>query len=304
MNNVINTKVSIFRNLKDYKFVPKLSNEHKSEIIAKVEQALKGEMSVLNLGDAGENVINQLKNNSLVLPNVSTIFISKKNVSINMFDGEHLHIVSTGDAFSKNIYNNAKKVADLLANKLNLAFNDEYGFLMSDISKIGSGIRFEATMCLECLRKINKIDQVKQNIRKLGYLLKETETVGIYTISTVCNLGYGEKEICEEFEKMLGKLEDLEIESAKMLDVSNHDELVDKSFRSLAILNSAYLMSCEELMKHIINLRTGLNLKLIEMNKDKLNQLQKLVFNKNSNFVSQTELKDLADKVKNILKGE
>ena len=42
MINVISTKVTISRNLKDFKFVPKLDLEHKQEIIKILDNVLKG----------------------------------------------------------------------------------------------------------------------------------------------------------------------------------------------------------------------------------------------------------------------
>ena len=114
----------------------------------------------------------------------------------------------------------------------------------------------------------------------------------------------GEKKVIKDFENTLSKLEDLEIESAKMLDVSKHDEIVDKTSRSVAILNSAYLLSYEELLNLVANVRMGLNLNVIKFDEAALLKLQKLILCKKNDFVSQSELKELANCVKQILKGE
>ena len=94
------------------------------------------------------------------------------------------------------------------------------------------------------------------------------------------------------------------MESAKLLDVSKHDEVMDKVLRSSAILASAYLMSAEELKTHLSILRTGLNLGISNTNLEQLNRIQKLILNKNNEIVSQSEMVELAKNVKNILKGE
>ena len=57
MNNIIFTKAMVFRNLKDYKFVPKLEEEKKGEIVDKLSSALKGKLSALNPSTANEKVI-------------------------------------------------------------------------------------------------------------------------------------------------------------------------------------------------------------------------------------------------------
>ncbi|MBR2970132.1 MAG: hypothetical protein IKC49_03655 [Clostridia bacterium] len=120
----------------------------------------------------------------------------------------------------------------------------------------------------------------------------------------MCNLGNSEQEILDEFNKVIDKLDDLEIESAKMLDINNHDEILDKSRRSLAILESAYLMTYEELDNIIMNIRMGKNLGQIDIDYSVLSKLDRLILDKNNEFTSKSELIDLANTARNILKGE
>ena len=304
MNNIISTKARVFRNLKDYKFVLKLSNEQKEEISEKLSKIFN-KFSLVSLSSADANVIKVLKNNNLISQNTNNVLLSKEeNVSVNLFEEEHVTIVATSQGYDKTIFSKVKNLADELADKISLSYSDQYGYLMSDISKVGAGIKLDCQICLPSIKELNKIDQIKQNIRQLGYVLKETNSPTIYQLSTICNLGYSEKEIFEEFDKMVQKLQDLEVESAKMLDVTNHDVILDRTMRSLAILNSCYLMTSEELKNLLINLRTGANLGMVNIDTKKLNQLQVLSNSNLSEFVSATETKELAEKVKNILKGE
>ena len=141
-------------------------------------------------------------------------------------------------------------------------------------------------------------------MKKLGYNLKSTKNNSVFTLSTGTNLGFSEQEIIDEFEKVVAKLNDLEIESVKLLDLNSHDILLDKSKRSLAILENAHLMGYEEFEEIIHNIRTGINAGLIDLTNEKLIKLQRIIFDKNEDFVSESELKELALKVRNILKGE
>ena len=123
-------------------------------------------------------------------------------------------------------------------------------------------------------------------------------------LSTKCNLGISEKKICEDFENTLRKLQELEIESVKMVDATNHDEMLDKVSRSVAIINSAHMLTYEELYNILVNLRMGLNLGMVNIEFETLNKLQSLVTNKLNDIVSQSEMKELAQKTKEILKGD
>lgn len=304
MNNIIFTKATVFRNLKDYKFVPKLEEEKKDEIVDKLSSALKGKLSALNLSTANGKVVESLKINRLFNSNYQTIFVSEKdNLSISLFNEEHLNIVSTSIGYDKTTSKKVLELANFLANKITFSYNDQYGYLMSNLNNIGTGIKLECLIALPALAKIGKIDQIKRNVRQLGYQLKDVKnSVDTFTLSTICNLGFTENEICKEFDKMVSKLQDLEIESAKMYDVANHDELLDDCSRSVAILNSANLMNYSELEGYIKNLRLGLNLGLTNITLDKINSLQQLCINRDSEFISKSEMLNLAKKVKEILK--
>lgn len=305
MNNVLSTSVMIFRNIKDFKFESKLSVENRQQIVEILSSALNGKMSILNTSEADAGVIKHLKNSNLLMPNTQNLFVSKnENTSINLFNGEHISIVSSCVGFDRNVISNAIEVIQHLSSKISFAFSDEFGYLMSDLNKIGSGLHLESVIMLSAITKINKIEQVKQNVAKLGYILKETKYPAVYTLSTRCNLGISEKKVCEDFENTLIKLQELEIESVKMVDATNHDEMLDKAARSMAILNSAHLLKYDELYNIIVNLRMGLNLGIINIELKTINQLQKLVTNKLNDIVSQSEMKELALKTKEILKGD
>jgi len=304
MNNLIFTRVNIFRNLKEYKFTAKLEKEKAYEIQEKVSKALGSNFHKVNLIEAEPTIIKYLNENGLINKNSSVVYLDKKDsLSVNLFEGEHLRICSTSKNSLKDAVKNATKISTKLSETLSMSYNDDYGYLMSNLVNLGAGIRLEADIDLNAIVAIGKIEQVKQNVSNLRYILKEKEP-NIYTLTSTCNLGQTEKEIFEDFEKMIQKLQDLEVESAKLLSVSKHDEVLDKVMRSEAILASAYLMSAEELKKHLSILRTGANIEVSKIAKDTIKKLQSLITNVNTQIVSQSELITLAEAVRKIMKGE
>lgn len=304
MNNVINTKVCIFRNLKDFKFVPKLESGKKEEIVNILSTILPKKMKLLHVGELDEKTTNYLKENNLLSPNCHNLFVSDKdNLSINLFSEEHLTIISTTDGFSRDAIKKAEEISNLVSQKVSLAYSDDYGYIMSDLKKIGSGLFLNCTMALPALSEINKIEQLKSNLKNLGYLVKPTKKASIFEIETICNLGLDEEEIFDDFEKTIKRIEELEVESAKMIDVTNHDDLLDKTARSTAILSSAYLLTYDELNNMINKLRIAKCLNLCDISVEKINKLQKLAQN-SADFISASQMKELANKTKEIIKGE
>ncbi len=304
MNNIIFTRVSVFRNLKDYKFVPKLDKEKAQLIENELDKILNKNFHKVIVQNTDNSTLKYLYENDLISKNTKGVYLDKQNMlSVSLFEGEHINIRSNSIGFNKNSIQNALNLVNLLSTKINLAYNDEYGYLMSDLSKIGSGIKLECDLDLNSIVSIEKIEQVKHNVRNLGFNLKEKENT-VFTLSTMCNLGFSESEIISEFEKMATKLQDLEMESAKMLLASKHDEVMDKVMRAEAILKSAYLMNVNELKTLLSILRTGLNLSIVKISEEQLTKLQQLAMSKNSAIATQSELIELADNIKNIFKGE
>ena len=304
MNNVIFKKARVFRNIANNKFSHKLSAEQKEKILEDLKLALGKDFKYIKLNEADQSVIKNLYTSGIINSKSTEVLLNlKTNVCIDLFNSEHISIISSS-CYNNDVYKDVKAVADKLANKIVFAYSDEYGYLSSNLVNLGSGYQLEADICLDAICALNKIEQVKQNINNLGYSLAETNMKSIFKMSTKCSLGLSEDELSNEFNKTLEKLLELEMESAKMLDVSNHDEIYDKVMRSFAILNSAHLINYEELSTILIILRTGVNLGFINLTKTQLNELQMLCISANSNLVSKSECKELAEKIKEILKGE
>lgn len=302
MNNVLSTKAKVFRNLKEYKFCNKLTKEKQQELLDKVVAITKKDFSLLDLNTCSETIYEWLKENGFETQNNKILIDKNQKILIDLFNGEHLTINGCEIGYDKQTILKTQQLANELADKINFAYLDDYGFLMSDINKIGTGFRLEADIDLGSIKNLLKIEQVKQNVKNLGYILNE-KSGNTYTLKTGNNLGFTSSQIIDEFEKMLSKLQDLETESAKLIDASKHEEIIDKIERNFAILSSANLLDYQEFEAYLSTLRLSLNLNINKVSLKQIKQLQMLL-NTKKDIQSITETKNLAIKVKNILKGE
>lgn len=283
MINVINTEVVFYRNLKDYKFVPKLENDKAAEIEQKLSPILAAKLTKLS----GED---------------ETIFKNKNgDLAVSLFEGEHVKISSKKCGLDLHAYEEAKEIEELLKSKLTLSYNDEYGYLMSDITKLGNGLEIKCCVNLNNLKRLNKIEQVKQNMRKLGFVLSEVSG-SVFELSTLCNLGLTESEIVSEFEKVVTKLIDLEIESLKIMELSHHDEMIDASLRSEAVMKVAHLMKKGELENDLSMLINGVNMGSVKIDEKTIQELYKLYL-PDEPVQTIDDYKILAEKVKSTLRG-
>ncbi len=300
MTNIINTKISVYRNLKDYKFMPKLEKEKYAEIENKVDVALN-DLTKINLENTNSATINYIKQNNLLSNNSKAVYLTKDNVAVNLFGDEHLAVVATCNGFDEKLIQKISAVISGLENKLSMSYNDQYGYLMSDIKNLGSGIQVESLINLAALVEMGKIGQVCQNIKNLGYAIEKI-TSTTYQVSTVCSLGLTSSEVFVEFGKTLTKLAELEVETEKMLYSTNTEELTDKVYRSLSLLGGAYLLSYDELKTNLDLLRVGSNLGIIDVKDKQIYALQALLDSKFDQFETKQEQLELANKVKEILK--
>ena len=302
MNNVISTNVKYFRNVKDYKFLPKLDKEKQMAIYDIVVNAVNKEMKLIGQ-QSNPNCFDKLYELNLITPKSKTLLSNlKSDVIISLFEDEHIVICAGCLGFDEKIFKNAKKVETLIRDKINLSYNDEYGYLTSNLSLIGNGIKISSVLDLSSLKEMGKIDKVIQNVRNLGFALRYLDE-NLYELSTSCTLGFTESEMIKEYTKMLAKLDELENESLNYLYPKFQDEIIDKACRSYGILSNAYLLNVDELKKHATNILRGVNLNTLKVDRNAVLKLYSLTRTK-SNFTTKDNMLTLASKVKEVLKGD
>ena len=302
MNNVISTNVKYFRNVKDYKFLPKLDKEKQMAIYDIVVNAVNKEMKLIDQ-QSNPNCFDKLYELNLITPKSKTLLSNlKSDVIISLFEDEHIVICAGCLGFDEKIFKNAKKVETLIRDKINLSYNDEYGYLTSNLSLIGNGIKISSVLDLSSLKEMGKIDIVIQNVRNLGFALRYLDE-NLYELSTSCTLGFTESEMIKEYTKMLAKLDELENESLNYLYPKFQDEIIDKACRSYGILSNAYLLNVDELKKHATNILRGVNLNTLKVDRNAVLKLYSLTRTK-SNFTTKDNMLTLASKVKEVLKGD
>ncbi len=297
MNKVISIKAIISRNLKDYKFSTKLTNDKANEIVELIKNTMPNFMEI-NQEDKRELVSKDL----ILNPEKIMLFSKKDEVAITFFESEHISIVSTDSNFSENSFENLKRISQELNNKINFLYNDQYGYLMSDVSKLGAGIQLKCEISLPAINSLGKINQLSSNIKRLGYSLKATDFKDVFEVSTKCNLGLKEQEIYSDFEKIISNIQSIENESLSVLKVDSIDEMIDQTYRAIANLKYAHMINSHELMSLIVRIQTGKNLDLqIDIDEDKMSKLIELAKYYNDQEESKQTMIELSQEIAKVL---
>lgn len=167
------------------------------------------------------------------------------------------------------------------ARSIAYAFNPRFGYLTACPTNVGSGIRVSVMLHLPALKMAGEMDKVKRATRDMslavrGYYGEGSEAAGeFYQISNQTTLGKSESVILEELEKeILPQVIAYERAARKMLLDKRRRALEDKVFRSLGTLRYARLLTPEESITLLSDVRLGITTGLVkDVDESQLNQL-------------------------------
>jgi len=157
-----------------------------------------------------------------------------------------------------------------LSPALKLAFDDEFGYLASRPSQVGTGLQMTALIHLPGLILAGEIDKVLNAFRHLqfsvhGMFGDESPVRGaIFQISNQTTLGVSEAEISEEFLHRIEKIVGYERMARNQLVTNDRLGLEDLVQRSYAILSNCRLLTGQEALDRLSDVRLGLALGLLD----------------------------------------
>lgn len=275
-NVVISTRIRLARNLNDYPFPCKLSDQGKDEVCSKVQTALKesnsvlgNEIKCLDLANLSNIQCASLVEHHLVSPEFISntkgrcLMVTDDNqISIMVNEEDHIRIQIINKGLNlEQAYDIADKVDTLLDENLKFAFNKKLGYLTQCPTNLGTGMRASVMLHLPALQKTRAIERIAGNLSKLGLTIRGIYGEGsspkgaMYQLSNQVTLGISEKSALENLKNITNQLVNQEKITRERL--FEGIETKDAVFRSLGILKYAKSISHEEAMKLLSNVRFG-----------------------------------------------
>lgn len=293
---IIGTKVSLSRNINNYPFPHKLSQSESQVIANKINNIILESEDLFQEDFIAYNIkdISQIEKNTLIERNIisnkfstndiGSIIINKdKTKYITVNDQEHIKI---------NIYENkfnvdeafiiANKIDDILESKLDYAFDDKLGYLTSCPVNAGTGLKASIIVHLPILSLQRRVDTYSNIAHKLGANIKgicneKSNILGnMYEISNQSVIGRSEKNIIESLKSLTKDIITKERESRTLVKMEASIELEDEVYRALGILQNARIITAYEAMKHLSNIKLGIEMDYIkDINIEKIINLMK-----------------------------
>ena len=289
---VISTNVQLSRNIEKVPFPEKLTvadgRKNGENIYNSIKDKFESEMFKLyDIWDYDKNFFNEYLDKHLISEKLlknsdksSLILNRDETISIMVNEEDHIKIQCIISGLNlEDALENIVSIDEKIEKNIKYAFDEEFGYLTSRIENVGAAMKVNLLIHLPALTMSEEIENISKRLNSKGLelrglYLEDSNVLGnIYIISNKSSLGITEEEIISNIkEEVLNLLAD-EYKFREILIGKCKYELEDKIYRALAILQHAVLLNFKEALDLISKVRLGIELSLIQVDKNKLNKL-------------------------------
>lgn len=281
---VISTRIRLARNLSGYRFPLIFTEDEAKAVDSTVTQAF------LQLNDGNNDfshfaieempVLQRqvLVEKHLISPMLAkkekhaSVLISKdESISIMVNEEDHLRIQCLSPGLQLiETYELANKLDSQLEKILPYAYHDNFGYLTSCPTNVGTGLRASVMMHLPGLSMMKQMKALTQMLARFGMVVRGiygegSENLGnMYQISNQVTLGKGEDEIIDDLQNVVMQIIGQERNARQTLLNQSQVALEDRFMRALGTLKFARIMTSEEAATCLSNVRLGVDLGIIK----------------------------------------
>lgn len=291
---VISSRIRLARNLSDIPFPSVMTEDEAEKVKESVKKAIFDSKTILSTQflEYDMKKITPLERQSLVerhlispdlaqnTKNGSALIKNDGTVSILINEEDHLRIQTIFNGLNlKEAWDLADKIDDLIEENISYAFDEKLGYLTACPTNVGTGIRASVMVHLPALTITGQIGNVLNSVSKIGIAVRGmygegTQSLGdIYQISNQVTLGQSEIDIIENREGIVKQIISNERKSREDLYKKRKVQIEDRIGRSYGLLTNAKVMSTQEFMKLISDVRLGAVLNIVNLDIQKIDEI-------------------------------
>lgn len=279
---IISSRVRLARNLTNYPFPVRMSQDQQQQVVQKVVEVLQEKEDIKYFAydiNKMDNISKlELVEKHLISPDMAmgsrerALVLSEDNktsVMINEEDHIRLQCILPGMQLEE-AWKQCDELDTELEKKLTYTFDAESGYLTCCPSNIGTGIRASVMMHLPALTMTGYIGKILEACAKLGVAVRglfgeNSEASGcMYQVSNQVTLGQSEEEILHGVINVASQIINQERMLRGELYKQNSYRFDDKVFRAYGILKNSRILSAEEAMKLLSDVRLGVDMDIIK----------------------------------------
>ncbi len=281
---VVSSRIRLARNLTAVPFPNRQSKEQADRVIEQVAAAVERfnrdgpmHLTVYRLRDLTPLERRVLVEKHLISPqhlqsaDTGAVVVSQDetlSIMINEEDHLRLQVILSGLQLEP-AWEAASRLDDALAETLDFAFREDVGYLTACPTNVGTGMRASVMTHLPALAMTNQLPRVVGAIMKLGLVVRGlygegTDAIGnMFQISNQITLGQSEEEIIDNLRNLTVKILQEERTAREDLLHDARYQLEDRVSRAYGLLTHARIMSSQEAMQLLSDVRLGVDLELI-----------------------------------------
>lgn len=287
---ILASEVTLLRNLASYRFAGRLEEVDAAQLVQQVRQRSAGleEADGMKYYSCSVNRLQELEKQSLqewsILSeevirkgqDTALIISEDEGVRVLVNDENHLHIHTTAAGEDMTEALRRAKLAENCMATLGFARDESYGFLTTSPQDTGTGMHAAYLLFLPGLAMTGKLAELMERISKSGpaqvmfrEVYKQMSKSGafFYRLENRRTMGLAQEEITDNLTAALRQTAELEKQCRERLLTISKQELSDKVMRSYGVLRYAKLMSSEDGMLLLSQLKFGCDLGIITFRK-------------------------------------
>ena len=293
---VLSSKILLSRNLSDLPFPNKLNyikGRDNGKIIYNLlkKELTDEDLTLYEIWNTNEDFGKQYLERDLITEELiknsdksSFILNKEENISIMINEKDHINLQCVSEGLSlEEAFEKAINIDDKIEHNFDYAFDEKLGYLTASPENIGTGMKASVVLHLPALTMSEEIKRISKNLSKAGFNIKgvyldEAKVYGnLYRITNKLSLGLTEEDIINKLKLEVLNIIKEENKFREILLSKCKYELEDKVYRSYGILRSAVLLEYKETVELISNVRLGIELSLMEIDKNSLDKLLMLI---------------------------
>lgn len=279
---VISTRVRLARNLSGVPFPSRMTSTQRTEVNERIKRAISESNTPFarSLKYIAMKDVPEIERYSMVERHIisrefasncedgAIILSEDETISVMIGEEDHIRIqVILGGLQLEKAYDIAESIDALLCGTLDLAFDERLGFLTECPTNLGTGLRASVMLHLPVTESTGEISALADSINKIGFTVRgmygegSKAVASIYQISNQITLGISEKNAIDNLKIITTQLIDKERSLRGQIEPINAEDL---SMRAMGILKNARILSSEEMMKRLGEIKLGIGLGIIE----------------------------------------
>jgi len=308
---VLSSRIRLARNISGYVFYARADKQQQSELLDYIREriwstSLKDDLNFLAMRDTSALERHVLSERNLISRRLAEaegdcgVAIShNESLAVMVNEEDHLRIQTLASGLQlQESYEQMKRVEELLEEKIESAFSQEYGYLTACPTNVGTGLRVSVMLHLPGLKMTGQIEKVFRAAKDMHLALRGLHGEGsdpigdFYQMSNQTTLGKSETDIIDDLvSQAVEPVVQYERKARQKLLEERKTALDDKIYRALGTLANTRMINSEEMLYLLSYLRLGIHLERVkEVSLRTVNEIFMLTQPGHLQYVSQKEL--------------